>query len=841
MASKGKKSTSKLPSDWRIHMFSDIYCTDEESEPDFSFDNPIRVGSQWNLEKETTTMLHGHSPETDRKQSVRDLIQNGASSTCSAEIHAVNNIHSASFGTGLHGLKAHRRNSPEVDIREISLSGDTREKNNDQPGQKFPTSALLHEERGWDEDSRRRRWSQSITKALINRPGSQPSLDDKTRETTEYLPADDTVETPKAEKKPKGWEKLRSILRRKGKESTGSEQAQELEMVERTREEWSKKTKKGIFRGRRSPRGEATAQSDDLYTVTGQDLPLCESTHQSAMSLLLDASPSEGSTHKKRERRPSLSPIPLKRRTLGTRPATNSDIPIPSSSFSLLRPPSPLMPMSVGTYGVEEDDDNDSDTSSVTSDSPASSENMSDSGESCKGGGGGHSVGGLIANLSRGTVKRTERETEYCVKSDPQPVSFFQVTKIPDQLSSSPLISTKCAGSQSNNEALSGVQLKGPYGRLFTAKFFKRLGRDRRLNNVTNVSHVYRGTVLVTELISGKLLHVASSGRVMKRFEVDAGSEPWCACVTPRGHVAVTIKHPACVTVWSGSGALLQEFGSSVLQSPTGLACDREGNFIVADERANRVYIFSSEGHFLRCLTHPPPVCNNNNKEDKCAEESSTTCDNQSVNDNKENSLNKQGDSGTPRAKKRVRIKLDSPEIIIVDPNDDLVHQEKISTSSKTPEKFGSKNTYEEDTPEPYVFSFPRYVCVSASGHIIVSNSGGNNIKVFTPEGTYLRTIGSSGSKDGQLKVPYGVCCDQDDNIYVADHYNDRISVFSVEGEFIQHALTAVSGLGRPKSVTIRPARVPKLFVAHGGLRSMEVLVYCLEVTPRCVSFTCDL
>ena len=76
--------------------------------------------------------------------------------------------------------------------------------------------------------------------------------------------------------------------------------------------------------------------------------------------------------------------------------------------------------------------------------------------------------------------------------------------------------------------------------------------------------------------------------------------------------------------------------------------------------------------------------------------------------------------------------------------------------------------------------------------------------------------------------MPYGVCCDAQENVYVADYYNDRVSVFSMEGRFLQHAVTQASGVCRPKSVAVRCGARRRLYVAHGGLRATELLMYRL-------------
>jgi DNA-binding beta-propeller fold protein YncE len=84
---------------------------------------------------------------------------------------------------------------------------------------------------------------------------------------------------------------------------------------------------------------------------------------------------------------------------------------------------------------------------------------------------------------------------------------------------------------------------------------------------------------------------------------------------------------------------------------------------------------------------------------------------------------------------------------------------------------------------------------------IIVSEEDAHSISVFNrDDGALLRRFGSLGSGDGQLKSPLGLCfMSGHRHVAVADHYNHRVSVFSVEGEFVHHV--GVGNLRRPAGV----------------------------------------
>jgi hypothetical protein len=72
---------------------------------------------------------------------------------------------------------------------------------------------------------------------------------------------------------------------------------------------------------------------------------------------------------------------------------------------------------------------------------------------------------------------------------------------------------------------------------------------------------------------------------------------------------------------------------------------------------------------------------------------------------------------------------------------------------------------------------------------LIVTEWTSCQIVVFARlDGTLLRRIGSRGSDDGQLERPYGLCIlPRTRLIAVAERYNHRISMFTMEGVFVRH------------------------------------------------------
>ncbi len=90
-------------------------------------------------------------------------------------------------------------------------------------------------------------------------------------------------------------------------------------------------------------------------------------------------------------------------------------------------------------------------------------------------------------------------------------------------------------------------------------------------------------------------------------------------------------------------------------------------------------------------------------------------------------------------------------------------------------------------------FNQPRGIAVDNQGRIYVVDAGNQRIQRFTPDGLFDMSFGSAGSGDGQFAPfpgsvggPNGIAFDGDGNMYVADTWNHRIQVFTPDGQFLR-------------------------------------------------------
>jgi sugar lactone lactonase YvrE len=111
-----------------------------------------------------------------------------------------------------------------------------------------------------------------------------------------------------------------------------------------------------------------------------------------------------------------------------------------------------------------------------------------------------------------------------------------------------------------------------------------------------------------------------------------------------------------------------------------------------------------------------------------------------------------------------------------------------------------------------------------------------HRISVFNrSDGALLRRFGSKGPGDGHLQFPQGLCfMPGHRHVAVADFYNRRVSVFSVEGDFIRHV--GVDTLTWPNGVACSAS--DELVVADTFRVAVLSASGELLKTMGCVAFT---
>ncbi|XP_070551072.1 uncharacterized protein [Ptychodera flava] len=88
-------------------------------------------------------------------------------------------------------------------------------------------------------------------------------------------------------------------------------------------------------------------------------------------------------------------------------------------------------------------------------------------------------------------------------------------------------------------------------------------------------------------------------------------------------------------------------------------------------------------------------------------------------------------------------------------------------------------------------------------------------------DGEYFIAFASEGSSPGQLRRPYGIDIDKNDNVYVCEYKSERIVQFSAEGEFLQNI---GKGQVSPKYIAVNKDDDPLRVAVSDGKR------HCIKV-----------
>ena len=91
---------------------------------------------------------------------------------------------------------------------------------------------------------------------------------------------------------------------------------------------------------------------------------------------------------------------------------------------------------------------------------------------------------------------------------------------------------------------------------------------------------------------------------------------------------------------------------------------------------------------------------------------------------------------------------------------------------------------------------WPTSIVLDKEGNVYVADEWLNRISIFTKDGDWIGKWGTPGDGDGEINGPSGLAFDQDDNVYLVDSLNNRIQKFTKEGKFLRKWGRAGTGDG---------------------------------------------
>ena len=92
---------------------------------------------------------------------------------------------------------------------------------------------------------------------------------------------------------------------------------------------------------------------------------------------------------------------------------------------------------------------------------------------------------------------------------------------------------------------------------------------------------------------------------------------------------------------------------------------------------------------------------------------------------------------------------------------------------------------------------WPTSIATDSNQNVYVADDWLHRISVFDKDGVFQSNWGAAGSGDGQLNKPSGVRLDKEDNLYVVDSGNNRVQKFTRDGKLLGKWGEAGSGEGQ--------------------------------------------
>ena len=92
----------------------------------------------------------------------------------------------------------------------------------------------------------------------------------------------------------------------------------------------------------------------------------------------------------------------------------------------------------------------------------------------------------------------------------------------------------------------------------------------------------------------------------------------------------------------------------------------------------------------------------------------------------------------------------------------------------------------------------------------------GNKVMIYDSEWNHVRSFGGNGSRDGRFNGPRAAIVSSDNTIIIADYHNNRLSEFTMKGQFVRQILDSDDGITIPQALSFW---FPHLWVIHSNDR----------------------
>lgn len=215
-------------------------------------------------------------------------------------------------------------------------------------------------------------------------------------------------------------------------------------------------------------------------------------------------------------------------------------------------------------------------------------------------------------------------------------------------------------------------------------------------------------------------------------------------------------------------------FYQATIQSPEGIAYDKEGNLYFIDSKNDLIRKLDLKGNVTTIAGVTASIRSRKKEEEK--------------------------------EEKKAPINLNNPHSLVINSLGEIYFTDrnshsimKIDTEAELTKISGSgKQGYQDGKLEEAEFNYPSGLAIDASDNIYIADTNNHKIRKLSPDGSVTTVSGSrKGYSSGNINFarfdsPTHIAVDESGNIYVSDSGNHKIRKISSEG-----FVTTVAGIGR--------------------------------------------
>ena len=319
-----------------------------------------------------------------------------------------------------------------------------------------------------------------------------------------------------------------------------------------------------------------------------------------------------------------------------------------------------------------------------------------------------------------------------------------------------------------------------------SARMDEAAWQDQRLSAVWPQSPE-KARIKVLQVIQGPRDVVgASSGVARKVFNYIAGTEeefidfytPQCIAADGNGLIYIADPSIGIVHKYNLAAKEVQyifQAGEKRLGSPVGVALDNDNNLYITDAQHAAIFKFSPDGAFLReldgkgNLRRPAGIAVKSNGDKLVADALADKVFIFDKNDFLKGEL--PGSDFTESFNRPTYLAVDSQDNVYV-----------TDTMNFTVRVFDANGRYVRSQGQigdvPGSFARPKGVALDSDQNLYVLDSILGNFQIFDQKGQLLLYVGQEGALPGEFMLPSGIFIDRNDRIYISDTFNHRIQIY---------------------------------------------------------------